>query len=148
MKIVLSVALALFLVGCSQESNEEVQKSEPKKILQESTPVKPASIVEMVIAPKEVVIKDSPPAAPVATAALDAKAMFNVCASCHGQNAQKAALGKSKIIKGWSVQEVTKALNGYKDGSYGGEMKSIMKGQANKLNDEKIAALGEYISKL
>jgi len=145
MKILLSVALALFLVGCSEDSKKDVQKS---------APIKPASIVEMVTAPKELVVKDVPVAspvkvaAPVATAALDAKAMFKVCASCHGQNAEKAALGKSKIIKGWSVQDVTIALNGYKDGSYGGPMKSIMKGQANKLNDEQIASLAEYISKL
>ncbi|WP_415396338.1 c-type cytochrome [Sulfurimonas sp. CS5] len=127
MKIAISVALVFLLIGCSEESKQEVQKSEPK----ESTP-------------KELVIKETP----VITTVLDAKALFKVCASCHGQNAEKAALGKSKIIKGWSVRETTIALNGYKDGSYGGPMKSVMKGQANKLNDEQIKVIGEYISKL
>ncbi|WP_372999333.1 cytochrome c [Sulfurimonas sp.] len=145
MKIVLSVVLALFLVvGCSNESKEEVQKSQPKTVLQDSAPVKSAPMVEILTAPKEVVVKD----APVASAALDAKTLFNACASCHGQNAEKSALGKSKIIKGWSPQDIKLALNGYKDGSYGGTMKSIMKGQASKLNDEQIIVLADYISKL
>ena len=139
MKIVLSVALAFFLLGCSQDSKEEVKKSEPKKILQEATTVKSSPIVNIVNAPKEIVVKE---------VSIDAKAMFKVCTSCHGQNAEKAALGKSKIIKGWSVEDTTVALNGYKDGSYGGPMKALMKGQVNKLNDKQIAAIAEYISKL
>ncbi|MDA3907552.1 MAG: c-type cytochrome [Sulfurimonas sp.] len=84
----------------------------------------------------------------MAVAAPDAKAIFKVCASCHGQKGEKVALGKSKVIKGWNPQEVKIALKGYKDGSYGGPMKSVMKGQADKLDDEQISALGEYISKL
>jgi cytochrome c len=144
MKIVFSVTLALFLLGCSQESKEDVQKNEPKVVIQESVPVKSTSVVETVVAPKEVLVKDTP----VKKAVLDAKRLYKVCASCHGQNAQKAALGKSKIIKGWSVVDTTAALNGYKDGTYGGPMKAVMKGQSMKLNDEQISVLAEYISKL
>jgi len=44
--------------------------------------------------------------------------------------------------------QVTDALNGYKDGSYGGAMKSVMKGQASKLSDEDIKIVSDYISKL
>ncbi|WP_294963273.1 c-type cytochrome [Sulfurimonas sp.] len=144
MKIILSLSLALFLLGCSQESKEDVQKNEPKVVIKESVPVKSTSVVETVVAPKEVLVKDTP----VKKVVLDAKILYKVCASCHGQNAQKAALGKSKIIKGWSVVDTTAALNGYKNGTYGGPMKAVMKGQSMKLNDEQILVLAEYISKL
>ena len=83
------------------------------------------------------------------TSSLDAgKTIFGACAGCHGLNAEKQALGKSKVIKGWSVAQVTKALNGYKDGSYGGAMKGLMKSQASKLSDADIKSVSEYISSL
>jgi len=67
------------------------------------------------------------------------KTLYTKCAGCHGVNAEKPALGKSQIIKGWSVAKITEALNGYKDGSYGGAMKGVMKGQASSLSDSDIA---------
>ncbi|MBN2782904.1 MAG: c-type cytochrome [Campylobacterales bacterium] len=74
--------------------------------------------------------------------------LFKVCSSCHGQNGEKAALGKSQIIKGWDASKVETALKGYKDGTYGGVMKGLMKSQVNNLSDADIKALGEHISKL
>jgi cytochrome c553 len=74
--------------------------------------------------------------------------LYKVCASCHGQNAEKPALGKSQIIKGWEASKIAAALHGYKDGTYGGAMKSVMKGQVSKLSDADIVAVSEYISKL
>jgi len=79
---------------------------------------------------------------------IDAKALFAKCSSCHGVNGDKKALNKSQIIKGWSVTRLTDAINGYKDGSYGGSMKGVMKPQVNKLSNDEIKALSEYISKL
>ena len=79
---------------------------------------------------------------------IDAKALFVKCSSCHGVNGDKKALNKSQIIKGWSVTRLTDAINGYKDGSYGGSMKGVMKPQVNKLSNDEIKALSEYISKL
>ncbi|WP_428023071.1 c-type cytochrome [Arcobacter sp.] len=78
----------------------------------------------------------------------DGAVLYKACASCHGQNAEKAALGKSQIIQGWEKEKVISALNGYKDGSYGGAMKGVMKGQVSKLDDKKIDALATYISTL
>ena len=74
--------------------------------------------------------------------------IFKACTACHGTNADKAALGRSKIIKGWSADKTLNALNGYKDGTYGGAMKGLMKGQADFLNDEEMKKVSEYISKL
>ncbi|MDD2790396.1 MAG: c-type cytochrome [Sulfurimonas sp.] len=74
--------------------------------------------------------------------------LYKACASCHGQKGEKPALGKSQIITAWSAAKVSAALHGYKDGTYGGAMKSVMKGQASKLSDAQIQTLSEYISTL
>ncbi len=46
-----------------------------------------------------------------------------------------------------SWKKTLAALNGYKDGSYGGAMKGLMKGQVAKLTDDDIADLADKISK-
>ena len=84
----------------------------------------------------------------IAAASLMAAANYGACAACHGANGEKAALGKSQIIKGWPVEKTVAALKGYKDGSYGGAMKGVMKGQVARLSDADIQALAEHISKL
>lgn len=35
--------------------------------------------------------------------AADGATLFKACAACHGASAEKAALGKSQIIKGWEA---------------------------------------------
>jgi cytochrome c553 len=82
----------------------------------------------------------------VATAATLSAASFASCAGCHGQKAEKKALNKSAIIAGWDVAKTTAALNGYKDGSYGGVMKGVMKGQVAKLSAADIADLAKQIA--
>ena len=67
------------------------------------------------------------------------------CVSCHGANFEKKALGKSKIVKDMSKEEIIKALKGYKDGSYGGAMKATMTPQVANLSDADIAALADAI---
>lgn len=84
----------------------------------------------------------------VAATSLLATPLYKPCAGCHGANGEKAALGKSQIIKGWDAAKVTTALKGYKDGSYGAAMKGVMKGQVASLDDAKIAELAKYISGL
>ena len=73
---------------------------------------------------------------------------FKRCTACHGHNAEKHALGRSKIINTLSKEQIIIALHGYKDGSYGGPMKGVMKGQVTKLNESQIKALAEYIPTL
>lgn len=79
---------------------------------------------------------------------LDGKILYASCASCHGQNAEKPALGKSQVIAGWDKEKIINALNGYKDGSYGGVMKNIMKGQVSSKSDEEIEAIADFVSNL
>ena len=70
------------------------------------------------------------------------------CASCHGQNGEKAALNTSKVIQGWDEADVVTALEGYKDGTYGLKLKGIMKGQVTALTQQEIKAVAAYVSTL
>ncbi len=78
----------------------------------------------------------------------DGAALFKKCAGCHGAKGEKKALGKSKVIGGLAAADIEKALNGYKDGSYGGAMKGLMKGQVTALSGDDIKTLGAYIEGL
>ncbi len=69
------------------------------------------------------------------------------CASCHGSTAEKSALGKSQIIKGWESGKIVSALQGYKEGSYGGAMKGLMASQVASLSQNDMEALANFISK-
>ena len=82
----------------------------------------------------------------VATSTLSADA-FSKCQGCHGAAGEKKALGKSKVINTFTKAEIVTALNGYKDGSYGGAMKGLMKGQVSSLSDADIKAIAEKIGK-
>ena len=67
------------------------------------------------------------------------------CAGCHGTNFEKHAMGKSKVVKNMSKEDIVKALKGYKDGSYGGAMKAMMKGQVSSLSDADIDSIAGSI---
>ncbi len=69
------------------------------------------------------------------------------CTGCHGKEFEKSAMGKAKVVKEMTKDEIVKALTGYKDGSYGGAMKAMMAGQAKKLSDEDIKAIAEKFGK-
>lgn len=79
--------------------------------------------------------------------AADVTAIAKKCAACHGANGEKSALNKSKIMKDLSKEEFISALKGYKDGTYGGAMKNLMKPQVAALSDEDIAALADFYIK-
>jgi cytochrome c553 len=72
---------------------------------------------------------------------------YQKCAGCHGVNGEKKALNKSKVISEMSKADIVASLNGYKDGSYGGAMKGLMKGQVASLSDADINAIAEKIGK-
>lgn len=80
--------------------------------------------------------------------ASDGEALFKKCTSCHGLKAEKKALGKSAVIQDWEIAKIKEALTGYKDGSYGGAMKAVMKGQVASLSTEDIDTLATYVNSL
>lgn len=124
MKIFTTLVLAFFLVGCnSEEQTKQSTKVEEKQ---------PTGI-KSTIAPVRIVT---------------GKSLYGKCASCHGADGSKKALGKSQVIKGWSVEKLTKAIEGYKNGTYGGDMKTAMQAQVKDLNSVDINILSNYISKL
>ncbi len=69
------------------------------------------------------------------------------CAGCHGANGEKSALGKSKVIKDMSKADFVASLKGYKDGTYGGPMKGLMKGQVKNMDEATMNAIADKIAK-
>ncbi|HIC43208.1 MAG TPA: c-type cytochrome [Sulfurimonas sp.] len=80
--------------------------------------------------------------------AADGASLYSKCAGCHGSQGEKKALGKSKIIQDMTKMDLVATLNGYKDGSYGGAMKGIMRSQIVRLSTEDIEALALHITTL
>jgi cytochrome c-type protein NapB len=64
------------------------------------------------------------------------------CKSCHGADFEKAALGKSKIVKDMTKSEVSAALIGYKNGTYGDSMKGIMYNNVKMYTNKELSTTG------
>lgn len=162
MKRAIFISCALLFIGCSesnktqsaseesQKEKEEVKKVESiatkavQPVVNEVKEVKEAAVTTV----QPVVEKVEEVAAVITPTARSGSDVYQACIACHGKNAEKIALGKSKVIKGWPTSKTINALNGYNDGSYGGSMKGLMKGQVSTLSEEEIKAVAEYISKL
>ena len=78
----------------------------------------------------------------VCSVAAFAAVNLGACKGCHGQNFEKKALGKSKIVKDMTKAEVSAALVGYKNGTYGGPMKGVMKGQVARYSEAELKSTG------
>jgi len=136
---------------------ESVKKTDVEKVVEQSV----AKVEEIAVAAvakggditknvKDEVIKvlDSVQITSTTASSIDGAALFSSkCASCHGENGEKAALGKSEVISKWTIAKFKIAISGYKDGSYGGNMKVLMKSQVATLSDAEILALAEFVSK-
>jgi cytochrome c553 len=164
MKRVFLATAVLFMVGCSDEKKQSEQVAQKEVVTPKEQVVQEVKVAPVVQEAPEEVVQEAPEEAAVAAPqevsaevaavvqapemSVDAVALYQVCSGCHGVDGSKAALGKSQIIKGWSVQKTVDALQGYKNGTYGGTMKGLMGSQVSKLSDAQITALGEHISKL
>ncbi|MBE0495724.1 MAG: c-type cytochrome [Campylobacterales bacterium] len=73
-------------------------------------------------------------------------ALYKPCAGCHGVEGEKVANGVSKIINQMSKEEFIASLEGYKNGTYGGNLKALMRGQVMRLSKEDIEALATKIT--
>lgn len=67
------------------------------------------------------------------------------CTGCHGQHFEKAAMGKSLVVKDMSLKEIVDSLKGYKAGTYGDTMKQMMVSQVKHLSDSDIEAMSLLI---
>ena len=79
----------------------------------------------------------------------DAPAAYTACKACHGVKGEVNTTTQSKsfVPANLTKADIEKSLKGYKDGTYGGPMKAIMKGQVAKLSDADIKALADYMGK-
>ena len=66
---------------------------------------------------------------------------ISVCQQCHGKNFEQKALGKSKIVKNMSKQDIKQALIEFKTST------SIMKSYASRLNNKQIKQISNVFGK-
>ncbi len=149
MRSTLLFSLTLFLIACSDNSTNthstESDLSEKNRTVKQP----PVQTQPLKTPDKPVKTETESNASAEAEMPLNGHTIFvRKCASCHGVDAEKAALNRSQIIAGWDKKRIISALKGYQDGSYGSSLKGIMKGQASALSDEQIEAVAEYISTL
>ena len=74
-------------------------------------------------------------------------ANLNSCTGCHGADFQKKALGKSKVVKDMTKEEIISTMKGYRDGTYGGALKSVMVRAVKSLSDKEIEEIANQIKK-
>ena len=148
---IVATSLLLF-VGCTEDKKEAKEQVTPKQEVTQNVEEK-AKEVKTEVKVEEKKAEEAKSEEPkqvneTASNELNAETLFKTCASCHGLKGEKEALGKSQVITGWDKDRVIKALNGYKDGSYGGVMKNLMKTHVETKTPEQIEVLADYISKL
>ncbi len=76
------------------------------------------------------------------------KELYAKCAGCHGIDAKKKALNKSAVIRDWNKEKIVSSLKGYKEGTYGANMKALMTNQVKNLSEDDFDALASYILSL
>ena len=72
---------------------------------------------------------------------------INSCIQCHGADFEKAALGKSKIVKDMTKKEISDALVGYKYKTYGDSLKGVMYSIVKTYTDEELQNTGLGLDK-
>ena len=135
--LIISLLFTISFVGCSEKEADTQPTTEVEKPANRAEIPEESEEPEV---PEQEVIKMIPERS--------GKQLFAKCISCHGPFAEKSALSRSQIIRGWNQEKIINALNGYKDDSYGGEMKQIMKSQIGSYSQEEIKRVAEYISNL
>ena len=77
---------------------------------------------------------------------VDAAQLYKKCSGCHGVTGEKKALGRSKVINQMRQETLVLSIRGYQNGTYGGAMKGLMKGQVFRLEPYEVEALSSYIA--
>ncbi|QSZ41317.1 cytochrome C [Sulfurimonas aquatica] len=83
----------------------------------------------------------------LATSSMAAAVNGKACLACHGADWSKKAMGKSKVVSEMTHADIAASLKGYKNGTYGGPMKGIMKGQVGRFSDAELDAFAQTIGK-
>ena len=80
-----------------------------------------------------------------ASTALMAGVNAATCKGCHGQNFEKAALGRSEIVANMTHDEIAESLIDYKTTTESDEM--VMKKQVSRYSDADLKAFAQTIGK-
>ncbi len=72
---------------------------------------------------------------------------YDKCVACHGANGEKAAMGKSKVIKDLTKADFVAALKGYQAGTYGGATKGLMAAQVKDMSEATMNEIADLIIK-
>jgi len=123
-KLLSAIALTFTLSACTEDEKVEMKTTEVKTV-EVKKEVQTKAPVEVNVSPSK-----------------DLQVDLGACKGCHGANFEKEALGKSKIVSDMTKAEVSASLIGYKDGTYGAAMKSVMVGQVSKYSDEALSNTG------
>ena len=131
-----------------KDSTEEIKNNLKEEVLSATQTVSEKAEEATIAVNEKITEVTSEESTEIVVEGPNGEALYKTCASCHGQKAEKEALGKSQIIAGWDKEKIINAMNGYKNGSYGGVMKNIMKPQVENKTDAEIEALATFISNL
>jgi len=94
-------------------------------------------------------IKDLPVInVPTTKTSMDDPINFNPsrCFTCHGSHWEKKALNVSNVVANMSSKDILSALRGYKNDTYGGKMKPVMKSQIKNFSDSDLVKISQFIS--
>jgi len=144
MKTIIYSTLTLLLLNACSSSPAEEEKT--KTIVDEK--ISTITETKKVVKQTDEKMQIQGQAVAEVKAPVNGASLYVKCSSCHGKDGKKSALNASESIAGWPSAKAQAALHGYNDGSYGGKMKAIMKGQSKPLSDEEIIKISDYISTL
>jgi cytochrome c-type protein NapB len=141
-KLILIISISLMFISCDKKSQETVVSED--NVTQESEVEANASSQTIQSEPtvEEEVAQETTNEETKEVAKAVLAVNLQGCTGCHGQNFEKKALNKSKVVKDMTKDEVSNALIGYKNGAYGRDMKSVMVAQVAKYSDESLKNTG------
>ncbi|MDD2358573.1 MAG: hypothetical protein PHX13_11750, partial [Thiovulaceae bacterium] len=106
MKYILPLVLSLFFAACN-DSDQKAETSANTNITPQTQTITPVQAEKMPLQEEKAPIQaqkvSTQPIAGANTTEVSGEAIFNKCKSCHGNNAEKKALGASRVIEGWEV---------------------------------------------
>lgn len=135
------VIVTIVYTGCDEKQTTPANSA---KDVEKKTEIMVEEIVPKKVIKTEVIVEKIQKIASIS----NGETLYRKCAGCHGQNAEKKALDKSAIIQNWDESKIANALKGYKVGTYGRDMKGLMKGQVSSMSDNEIDLLSKYITTL
>lgn len=73
------------------------------------------------------------------------KVYGRACVECHGDNGKDVSIAGKEIAGG---KDILSKLNGYKNGTYGGDQKATMQASLAPLSDDDLKEVAAYVETL